>query len=257
MQAAKLVSEFFNAWNQFDARGVAGCLSNRGIYFDRLIDEKYSGPALKQYLYDLFTKEKHQYQLYGDLLVGETTIAYQYRALDLSTPGSGLAEYGAEFLSLHGDKIINIEVYYGTRQDLDLRNSVATRVAVANKYEKSGLDPQQAETYRAALQRLMEVDKLYLSPNLTLPVLAKAMNCTVNHLSQVINGSMGSCFYDLVNSYRVAEAKRLLLQEHCGRSFVLSIANKVGFNSNSAFYSAFRKDCQQTPLQYRRSNLNR
>jgi len=257
MQATKFVSGFFDAWNQYDARGVAGFLSNNGIYFDRLIDEKYSRPALRHYLRDLFTREKHQYQLYGDVLVGKSTIAYQYRALDQNNPGSGLAEFGAEFLSLDGDKIINIEVYYSEQPSDDVNNLAAVKAAVTDKYEKSGLGPQQAEAYKANLQILMEVDKLYLSWDLTLPVLAKAMDCTVNHLSQVINGSMGTSFYELVNSYRIAEAKNLLLQESGGRSFVLSIANKVGFNSNSAFYAAFRKDCQQTPLQYRCSNLKR
>jgi AraC-like DNA-binding protein len=256
MQATKLVDGFLDAWNQYDARGVASFLSNQGIYFDRLINKKFSRPALIQYLHNLFTREKHQYQLHGDILVGQTTIAYQYRALDLSAPDSGLAEYGAEFLSLHGGKIVNIEVYYNTRPGLDITYPGKTRTRSECKYRKSGLGPQQAEIYKTELRKLMEVDKLFLSPQLTLPVLAQAMNCTVNHLSQVINGSMGTSFYDLVNSYRIAEAKRLLLQNPAGRSFVLSIANRVGFNSNSAFYAAFKKHCRQTPLQYRRSVLS-
>ena len=254
MKATKLVNGFIDAWNQYDARGVAGFLSNKGTYFDHLFDEKYSRPALRKYLRELFAREQHQYALYGDILVGKSTIAYQYHAHDLNNPDSGLAEFGAEFLSLDGDKIINIEVYYGTQPD-DHYHPRAITAPVAGKYKKSGLGPQQAETYKSNLQKLMEVDKLYLSWDLTLPLLAEAMNCTVNHLSQVINGSMSTSFYDLINSYRIAEAKNLLLQESGGRSFVLSIANKVGFNSNSAFYAAFRKDCQQTPLQYRRANL--
>jgi len=175
----------------------------------------------------------------------------------VTVPGSETAEYGAEFLILQGDKIINVEVYYSERPDFHQDNSTAANSDNAGKYQKSGLGPQQAEHYKARLRQAMEVDQLYLTPGLTLPALAKAMNCTVNHLSQVINGSLGTSFYDFVNSYRIAEAKKLLLQDSGGRSFVLGIANHVGFNSNSAFYSAFKKDCQQTPLEYRRSQLDR
>ena len=257
MRATQLVNSYLDAWNHYDASGVASFFSQKGVYFDRRHDEKYSRPALTQYLYDLFAREKHQYQLVGDILVGKSTIAYQYRALDLTTPGSETAEYGAEFLSLHGEKIINIQVYYSERPDFQENNPTAIISAIAGKYQKSGLGPQQAEHYKTKLRQVMEVDKLYLTPGLTLPVLAKAMNCTVNHLSQVINGSLGTSFYDFVNSYRIAEAKILLLQDSGGRSFVLGIANQVGFNSNSAFYSAFKKDCQQTPLEYRRSLLDR
>lgn len=256
MQAVKFVNKFFDAWNHYDANGVAEFMSSRVIYFDRHDDEKYSRPALKQYLYDLFTRERHHYQLAGEILVGKSTIAYKYRALDMNSPGSELAEYGAEFLSIEDDKIINIEVYYNTQPEFDHYPSGSAKATDAGKYEKSGMGPQQAETYKSLLLELMEVNKLYLSPELTLPVLAQAMNCSVNHLSQVINGSMGTCFYDLVNSYRIAEAKKLLLQESVGRGFVLSISNQVGYNSNSAFYTAFKRDCRLTPLQYRNSRLN-
>lgn len=257
MQAAQFIDQYLDAWNHYDVQGVASFMSRKGVYFDRHDDEKYSRAALIQYLYELFSREKHQYQLVGDILVGKNTIAYQYRALDLSVSGSETAEYGAEFLSVRGDKIVNIEVYYSIPPDFADNNSAPAKIAIAAKYQKSGLGPQQAEHYKATLRQLMAVEKLYLSPELTLPMLAEAMNCTVNHLSQVINGSMGTSFYDLVNCYRIAEAKILLLQESVGRSFVLGIANQVGFNSNSAFYSAFKKDCQQTPLEYRRSHLGR
>jgi len=255
MQATKLVHRYLDAWNHFDAIGVAAFMSRNGIYFDRLYDEKYSRSALTGYLYGLFAREKHQYQLVGDILLGKSTIAYQYRARDLSSPDAITAEYGAEFLNLRGDKITNIEVYYSERKDHIVHTMNVPESDTARKYEKSGLGPQQAEHYKALLRQLMERDKLFLSPELSLPKLAEAMNCTVNHLSQVINGSMGISFYDFVNQYRVNEAKKLLVLEPVGRGFVLGVATQVGFNSNSAFYAAFRKDTRQTPLEYRRKNL--
>ena len=97
----------------------------------------------------------------------------------------------------------------------------------------------------------MVSERLYLRPDLTLPRLAQAIDCSVNHLSQVINAGFGVSFFDFVNHYRVEHAKRLL-KEAEGRGAILNIAYSSGFNSNSAFYSAFRKFVGNTPAQYRR-----
>ena len=51
----------------------------------------------------------------------------------------------------------------------------------------------------------------------------------------------------------VEDAKKLLRLEDRQLQAILSIAFEVGFNSNSAFYAAFKKSCGQTPAQYRQA----
>ncbi|MES9930149.1 MAG: helix-turn-helix domain-containing protein, partial [Candidatus Thiodiazotropha sp. 6PDIVS] len=75
-----------------------------------------------------------------------------------------------------------------------------------------------------------------------------------NYLSQVINEQSGYNFFDFINRYRVDEAKRCLTTPS-GQSNVLSIALDSGFNSKSAFYTAFKRHTGQTPSQYRKSSL--
>ena len=58
-----------------------------------------------------------------------------------------------------------------------------------------------------------------------------------------------------VNQYRIEHAKALLSHHEHKNESVLDIAFMVGFNSNSAFYSAFRKAVGQSPAQFRRSRL--
>src|SRR5262249_3152138 len=58
---------------------------------------------------------------------------------------------------------------------------------------------------------LMENEKLYQEPELTLQVLAEKTGIPTYQVSQVINDGFKKNFYDLVNGYRVEEAKRLLL----------------------------------------------
>jgi AraC-like DNA-binding protein len=101
----------------------------------------------------------------------------------------------------------------------------------------------------------MGVEKIYLNSEMTLPALAGLMECSVNHLSQVINAGFGASFYDYLNSYRIEEAKRILGGADSASQAILDIPFEVGFNTNSAFYAAFKKSTGQTPAQYRRKQL--
>jgi AraC-like DNA-binding protein len=99
----------------------------------------------------------------------------------------------------------------------------------------------------------MESEKAYLRSDLTLPALADEVGCSVNHLSQVINSGFEMSFFDYVNNYRVRHAKELLLQIDRSNGAILNIAFTVGFNSNSAFYAAFKKHVGMAPATFRRS----
>ncbi|MEL7447764.1 MAG: AraC family transcriptional regulator, partial [Pseudomonadota bacterium] len=108
----------------------------------------------------------------------------------------------------------------------------------------------------ARLERAMVQDQAYLRHELTLPLLAEAIGCSVNHLSQVINAGFGMSFFEYLSSFRVQHAKVLLADADSRSNAVLNIAFTVGFNSNSAFYAAFKKCVGQTPAQYRRTLLS-
>jgi AraC-like DNA-binding protein len=84
-----------------------------------------------------------------------------------------------------------------------------------------------------------------------------AVDCSVNHLSQVINSGFGVSFFDYLNQYRIEHAKELLTTLDGQSNAILNIAFTVGFNSNSAFYAAFKKYVGQTPAQYRRSQMSK
>ncbi|TMN91716.1 hypothetical protein CWB72_06330 [Pseudoalteromonas phenolica] len=56
-----------------------------------------------------------------------------------------------------------------------------------------------------------------------------------------------------MNHKRILAAKKLLIESELT---VLDIAMQVGFNSKSAFYSAFKKHTQLTPSSYKKQNLN-
>ena len=98
----------------------------------------------------------------------------------------------------------------------------------------------------------MQQDQLYLDAALSLQKLAKHINTSPNYISQTLNETLGANFFDYINQYRINEAKKQLKET---KNTVLDIAMNVGFNAKSSFYTAFKKETQQTPSQYRKVRL--
>ena len=161
---------------------------------------------------------------------------------------------GSEFITWDGDAAIKVCDYYEVAGHTSVSEVVdeRRRRRVNNKYAKSGLSEEQMEHYKRKLQRVMLDEQMYLRSDMTLPRLSEMVGCSVNHLSQVINAGFGVSFFDYMNRHRVEHAKALLAEGRSQENAVLNVAFTVGFNSNSAFYAAFRKYVGKTPAQYRR-----
>lgn len=254
MSTSDFVSSYFDAWNQRDAGGVAEHLSQNGCYFDIPVQQQLTRDDLIAHLKDFFTQDKNRYSLVGDILTGKNSIAFQYRASPLDPAGDCEGWIGAEFITMEGDAAGKIEDYY---QDASAvaAGRPAGRTIVTQRYAKSGLDDEGLQKVMAQLTGVMEKEQAYLDSNLSLPQLSTRLGCSINHLSQAINAGFGMSFFDFVNQYRVKEAIALLCSKE-GSSpspAILDIALRVGFNSTSTFYAAFKKSTGQTPAQYRRS----
>ena len=258
MRATDFVESYFAAWNHHDAKAVADHLTNNGIYCDIPENTQRSRDELVVALNDFFSKHRQRYELIGEIMTGRDTIAFQYRICPLgkATRGESAGPFrGAEFMSLHGDAAVTITDYYdmpGVARPPHLAQLTA-RKAQAPKYAKSGLTDEQLLAYKNRLEDYMSSEQAYLQSDLTLPKLAKAIDCSVNHLSQVINSGFGVSFFDYLNQFRVEHAKGLLSNLDGHNGAILNIAFTVGFNSNSAFYAAFKKCVGQTPAHYRRT----
>lgn len=253
MQAAEFVRSYINAWNHHDPEEIADHLAANGIYRDVPENAQRSHDELITNLYSFFRRFRHRYELRGDVLTNGDTVAFQYRMIPAGRKGRDHNMYqGAEFITLQDDSALLIIDYY--EASATPQQSVVTdrrRLNGKSKYAKSGLADDQLQSYKRALRHLMQHDQVYLRPGLTLPRLAEAVGCSVNHLSQVINSGFGVSFFDFINRHRVDHAKVLLenLDDH---GAVLNIAFTVGFNSNSAFYAAFKKHVGMTPAHFRR-----
>jgi AraC-like DNA-binding protein len=120
------------------------------------------------------------------------------------------------------------------------------------RYEKSTLTLERSGTYRERLLELMNTEKPYLDGGLTLQKLAKALAVSPHHLSQTINEQLNQNFIDFINAYRIEEAKRLLTNLTKKHYSILAVSEEVGFNSKSAFNTAFRRHANMTPSEFRK-----
>ena len=141
--------------------------------------------------------------------------------------------------------------YLGLRQSeiFDGRNEADTKEL--KKYEHSGLTKEMSKSIHEKLIELMTTKKLFTDSNLKLNQLAHLVATSPNYLSQVINEQRQQNFYDFINSFRIEEAKNLITDPSHKNENLLFIAYNVGFNSKSAFNTAFKKYTGKTPTQYR------
>lgn len=102
------------------------------------------------------------------------------------------------------------------------------------------------------IKQALETDELFRDPDLTLDKLAGAIKSQSYLVSLVINEKFKKSFPELVNSYRIEEARRMLASQEHRHLSIEAIAYESGFHSISSFYSSFKKICRTTPATYRK-----
>jgi AraC-like DNA-binding protein len=123
------------------------------------------------------------------------------------------------------------------------------------KYSTTTISDERMEEALAGLQDLMEIEKVYLDPDLTLQKLAKQLRIHYNHLSRIINERFGVSFKNYINRYRIEEAKRRLADSAEKDRNITDIMIDAGFYSKSTFNTAFRKFTGTSPSKYRKKHL--
>jgi AraC-like DNA-binding protein len=116
------------------------------------------------------------------------------------------------------------------------------------------LDTAVQKQYTEKLREVMRHEKPYLLPSITLDQLAEKMSVPPRHLSCLINTALNQNFFDLINSYRIEEAKSILKEKAEKRRTVLEVLYEVGFNSKSVFNTAFKKHTGVTPKEFKKLN---
>lgn len=113
-----------------------------------------------------------------------------------------------------------------------------------------GLDNQDLDLFKPRILHLMETERIYENPTLTLTDVADALGTTSKQVSQVINQGFELNFNDFVNHYRVEAVKKRFAAGEQEQFTILSIALGCGFNSKTTFNRVFKRRTGMTPQQY-------
>jgi len=121
------------------------------------------------------------------------------------------------------------------------------------RYERSLLRGLDTDIIYDRLIELMDDEEIYKEMEINLKSLADRLSVTTHQLSQFLNERLSMDFRNFMNTYRIEEAKRMLIDEP-GES-ILNICFEVGFSSKSAFYTAFKKNTGKTPREFRAEGI--
>ncbi len=108
------------------------------------------------------------------------------------------------------------------------------------------------ETLHGEMLRLFYQDKIFLDSELSIKKLADRLNSNSKYISLISNEYFHKSFSELVNGFRIEEAKKLLKDSSNRQYTIEAIAQKAGFKSVATFNRVFKKTEKMTPSQYLR-----
>ena len=105
----------------------------------------------------------------------------------------------------------------------------------------------------AALRSIVSYCSKNFNTPLSLKLLEENLHLNKYYISHLFSKRLGMSFNDYVNSLRVSEACRYLLNSNLS---VTEIGNLAGFNTLRTFNRAFIKQTGVSPSEYRKSNVS-
>lgn len=120
----------------------------------------------------------------------------------------------------------------------NLKIRIPNEVISSNKY-KTELD---------IIASFVIINKAYKNSEISRQLISEETGLSINQISEVINSECKKNFSTWINDYRINEAKVLLKESHLN---IREIYCEVGFNSKSAFNTAFKKRTKVTPTMFR------
>ena len=122
---------------------------------------------------------------------------------------------------------------------------------IKEKYNHSKLSNKaKIEILNNLIAYMKGENKPYINEKVSMLEIAKILKISPQQISQVINEKTNLNFNDYVNTFRIEEAKSMLMSNTFSKLTIDAIAQKSGFRSKSAFYGAFKKHTGNTPKEF-------
>jgi len=131
-------------------------------------------------------------------------------------------------------------------------NDSYTITAHDKKDDKIGrfLSDDKLTHFNISINKFLTEKKPFLRQKYSLRDLSVDVDISTNYLSAFINRYHKVNYNDFINSYRVAQAKEMIMGGECIHKTLEAIAAEAGFNNRNTFTAAFRKETGQSPSEY-------
>lgn len=147
--------------------------------------------------------------------------------------------------------LMTVIIYYiGFQASRQTSLPIQATVMVNKTDQSAPVSPEKLPQIRMAIEVLLEKEKIYRNPTITLAEMARRLEVSPNVLSFAISKSYEKNFRDLINEYRVEEVKEKLVSGHLSHLSILGIALDSGFNSEASFYRVFKKHTNSSPKEF-------
>jgi AraC-like DNA-binding protein len=124
-----------------------------------------------------------------------------------------------------------------------------------NDLVRARLPDRELKRQKERLTQVLETQALYLNPDLRLSDLGTALGIRPYRVSEILSRGLQTSFYDLINSYRISRAQKLLSSPESAHLNLLGVAMESGFRSKSVFNEVFKKVTGKTPSEYRAQEM--
>lgn len=118
-------------------------------------------------------------------------------------------------------------------------------------FNQKKVDKEKTQLIAQKLKDIVQQEKLYRNPDLSIHDLAKKMNISASTLSYVINNHFKSSYRDFINEYKIKDVKEMLGDSGNKNLSILGIALEAGFSSEASFYRIFKSKVGMSPKEFK------
>ena len=120
---------------------------------------------------------------------------------------------------------------------------------------RSLVSPAVMDRMQEQILKIIVFDKKYLDKDYSAQDLANEIGTNTRYISAVVNVRIHMNFTSFVNSYRINDAKSILVDKRYQDLNIEEVSDMVGFSNRQSFYAAFYRFTGITPRQWRIDNL--
>ena len=120
---------------------------------------------------------------------------------------------------------------------------------------RSLVSPAVMDRMQEQILKIIVFDKKYLDKDYSAQDLANEIGTNTRYISAVVNVRFHMNFTSFVNSYRINDAKSILVDKRYQDLNLEEVSDMVGFSNRQSFYAAFYRFTGITPRQWRIDNL--